>query len=189
MPCRREGEPVQVLWRAATRCREPSGQAWRRRETVVVERTADVRSSKTYTTLYPRRVMSRISLNFTDPTSTRDLAARTSGRRQTSSIDCKALGELRTRLGHGDSAGGRRVRRAALGSGTITRCRRRSEKNVASVGGATFHQPTRSSHHRKHWREYLSRGRPGCGDAHQERGYRDVPGIGELASELSGFQA
>jgi hypothetical protein len=38
MPCRGEGEPVQVLGRAATRCREPSGQAWRRRETVVAKK-------------------------------------------------------------------------------------------------------------------------------------------------------
>ena len=63
------------------------------------------------------------------------------------------------------------------------------EKNAAGGGAGSFHRPARSSRHRKHRRERLSRRWPGCGDAHQERGHRDVPGKGKWAPELSVFQA
>ena len=72
---------------------------------------------------------------------------------------------------------------------TSGRCGHYGEKNAAGGGGASFHRPARSSRHHKHRRERLSRRRPGCGDAHQERGHRDVPGQGKWAPELSVFQA
>ena len=112
-----------------------------------------------------------------------------SDRRQASSIHRQAPGGLRARLGHGEPAGRRRIRRAAFRSGTIGRCRHYGEKNAAGGGGGSFHRPARSSRHHQHRRERLSRRRPGCGDAHQERGHRDVPGEGERAPELSVLQA
>ena len=69
------------------------------------------------------------------------------------------------------------------------RCRHYGEKNAAGGGGGSFHRPARSSRHHEHRRERLSRRRPGCGDAHQERGHRDVPGEGKWAPELSVLQA
>ena len=64
-----------------------------------------------------------------------------------------------------------------------------ARRMLQAVARGSFHRPARSSRHHEHWRERLSRRRPGRGDAHQERGHRDVPGQGKWASELSVFQA
>ena len=63
--------------------------------------------------------------------------AGTSDRRQASSIHRKTPGGLRPRLGHGQPAGRRRIRRAAFGSRTSGRCRHYGEKNAAG-GGASL---------------------------------------------------
>src|SRR5713101_2856619 len=96
--------------------------------------------------------------------------------------------DVLTPLGYGKPAG-RRIRRAALRSATTGRRCYRREKNAAGGGTGSFHRPARSSHHGKHWRQRLSRGWRGCGDAPQERGHRDVRGQGKWLPVLSVFQA
>jgi len=60
--------------------------------------------------------------------------------------------------------------------------------DTASGGGGASCRTERASRHHEHRRERLSARRPGCGDAHQERRYRDVSGEGKRPSKLSVFQ-
>ena len=86
--------------------------------------------------------------------------ARTFDRRQASSIRRKAPGRVRTRLGHGEPAGRRRIRRAAFRDATMGRCGPHGETDAAGGGRRPFHRRARSSPHHQHWHKRLSRRRP-----------------------------
>ena len=112
-----------------------------------------------------------------------------SDRRQASSIHRKAPGGLRACIGHGEPPGRRRIRRTIVGSGRAGRHGHHGETNAGGGGTGSRDQPARSSRHHQHWRERLSRRRPGCGDAHQERRHRDVPGQGKWAARAISFSS
>ena len=93
-------------------------------------------------------------------------------------------------LRHGQPAGRRRVRGAALRGRAAGRTPRSSAtRMLQAVAETPHHRPARPPRHHEHRRQRLSRRRHGRRDADQERGHGDVSGQGERAAELPVLQA
>ena len=119
-------------------------------------------------------------------------ASRSSTTRSGHSVGDRLIAEVatapahvRARGRHRGPAGRRRVHAAAARASTRSvDAAKVAEKVLEALRAPVPARRPRAVRHRQHRHQPLSRGRPGRGDAAQERGHRDVPGQGAGARPL-----